>query len=150
MEVTKKEILKSMDMKRILQNIFIYLAIYLLISSGFIFVLLFSNPTWGLIMLTISTFIFLLFEGYQIYRVIHLLSGKKRMPVYEIKLDKVNYYLNGKIPVFAGRIKTESGYKVIETNAIYKLKHVEIYENHKAKVLYDEKKNRIYIITLLD
>jgi hypothetical protein len=150
MEVTKKEISKSMDMKRIIQNLIIYLIVYLVIGSGFLSMLLFYNPTWGLIFLTISSMIFLLFEIYQIVRMVRLLNGMKFLKCIMIKIDKVNFYLNGRVPVFSARVKTDTGNKMVETNAIYKLKHIEDYLHHKAKAFYDEKKDRIYIITLLD
>ena len=121
MEVTKKEIKKSMEMKRILQNIFVYLAIYLLIALGFTFMLLYSNPTWGLIMLTITSFLFILFEGYQIYRIFHLLNGIKTMPCLKVKLDKVNYYLSGKIPVFVASFKGFGENEIIPSNASFSI-----------------------------
>lgn len=150
MEVTKKEILKSMEIKRILQNIIIYFIGYLILAGSAISIMLTINPTWGLIMLTITSILFLVFFGYQIYRIFYLLSLRNKNLCQEVRIQKVNYYMSGKIPVFLGRVKTSSETKMVETNAIYKLKHVEIYQNKKVKVLYDEKKNRIYILSLLD
>ena len=150
MEVTKKEILKSMEIKRILQNIIIYFIGYLILAGSAISIMLTINPTWGLIMLTITSILFLVFLGYQIYRIFYLLSLRNKNLCQEVRIQKVNYYMSGKIPVFLGRVKTSSETKMVETNAIYKLKHVEIYQNKKVKALYDEKKNRIYILSLLD
>ena len=150
MEVTKKEILKSMEIKRILQNIIIYFIGYLILAGSAISIMLTINPTWGLIMLTITSILFLVFLGYQIYRIFYLLNLRNKNLCQEVRIQKVNYYMSGKIPVFLGRVKTSSETKMVETNAIYKLKHVEIYQNKKVKVLYDEKKNRIYILSLLD
>ena len=58
--------------------------------------------------------------------------------------------MNKKIPVFLATIPTKLGTEVVETNAIYKLKDIPLYKGHMAKVLYDSKKNRIYIISLLN
>ena len=66
------------------------------------------------------------------------------------KIEDNSGYLNKKIPVFACPIQTKLGTILVETNAIYKLNQVPLYKGHLAKVLYDQKKNRIYIITLLD
>ena len=72
------------------------------------------------------------------------------MKCYIAKLERVNYYMGKRFPVFAVPVPTSTGTKVVETNAIYKQKDIDNMQNHKAKILYDPKKNRIYVICLVD
>ncbi|MDY5983370.1 MAG: hypothetical protein SPJ17_06700 [Anaeroplasma sp.] len=152
LKVTKEEVRKCLDVKRIILNLIIYFLIYAIVTSILLPLMLnfiIDLMVWAFITGFMSVF-FLIFEIANVIRLAYMLNSYKKLPAYKVKLDKVNYYLNKKIPVFACPIQTKLGTILVETNAIYKLKQVPLYKGHLAKVLYDQKKNRIYIITLLD
>ena len=152
LEVTSQEMRKCLDIKKIIINLIVYFLIYALIISiatPLMYYLYLDVTVWAII-LSITGIIFLVFEVHNFIRLIYMLNAYKHLPVYKVKLDKVNYYMNKKIPVFLATIPTNLGTEVVETNAIYKLKDIPLYKGHMAKVLYDSKKNRIYIISLLN
>lgn len=152
MEVTKKDMLKCLDMKKIYLNLIIYLAIYLVIFIPFFICLinLYLNPTFCLIVLTIPGAMFVFIETYTLIRFFKMLNAPKRLPSHEVRLDKINWYMNDKIPVFQVSIKTKLGIELVETNAIFKKKEINQLKGKKALVLYDAKKNRVYIVKLLN
>lgn len=152
LEVTKSEMRKCLDIKKIIINLIIYFSIYAIIFTGLYLLMYYYilDVTWWAVVVTIISVFFLIFEISNFIRLFYMLNAYKNLPCYKVKLDKVNYYLNKKIPVFACAIPTKLGTEVVETNAIYKLKDVPLYKGHQAKVLYDSKKHRIYVISLLD
>ena len=152
MEVTKKDMLKCLDMKKIYLNLIIYLAIYLVIFIPFFICLinLYLNPTFCLIVLTIPGAMFVFIETYTLIRFFKMLNAPKRLTTHEVRLDKINWYMNDKIPVFQVSIKTKLGIELVETNAIFKKKEINQLKGKKALVLYDAKKNRVYIVKLLN
>lgn len=152
MQISKKDMLKCLDMKKIYLNLIIYLVIYLFIFVPFFICLinLYLNPTFCLIIITIPGAMFLFIETYTFIRFFKMLNAPKRLKSYEVTLDKINWYMNDKIPVFAVPIKTELGTDLVETNAIFKKNEISKYQGRKALVLHDNKKNRIYIIKFLN
>lgn len=152
MQVTKKDMLKCLDMKKIYLNLIIYLAIYLVIFIPFFICLinLYLDPTFCLIVITIPGAMFLFIEIYTLIRFFKMLNAPKRLTSHEVSLDKINWYMSDKIPVFQVAIKTKLGIELVETNAIFKKKEINQYKGKKAQVLYDNKKNRVYIVKLLN
>ena len=152
MEITKKDMLKCLDMKKIISNLIIYFAIYMVIFIPFMICLFgfYLNATFCLIVITIPGIMFLFIETYTIIRFFKLLNCYKYLESYQVKLDKINWYMSGKIPVFAVAIKTKLGTELVETNAIFKKKDIDSYKGHKALVLHDPKKKRIYLIKVID
>ena len=152
LEVTKSEMRKCLDIKKIIINLIIYFSIYAIIFTGLYLLMYYFilDVTWWAVVVTIISVFFLIFEISNFIRLFYMLNAYKHLPCYKVKLDKVNYYLNKKIPVFACAIPTKLGTEVVETNAIYKIKDVPYYKGHQAKVLYDSKKHRIYVISLVD
>ena len=152
LEVTKSEMRKCLDIKKIIINLIIYFSIYAIIFTGLYLLMYYCilDVTWWAVVVTIISVFFLIFEISNFIRLFYMRNAYKNLPCYKVKLDKVNYYLNKKIPVFACAIPTKLGTEVVETNAIYKIKDVPYYKGHQAKVLYDSKKHRIYVISLVD
>lgn len=152
MEISKKDMLKCLDMKKIYINLIVYLVLYLVIFIPFFICLmnLYLDPTFCLIVITIPGAMFLFIETYTLYRFFKMLTAPKRLSSHMVSLDKINWYMNDKIPVFAIPIKTELGTELVETNAIFKKKEIYKYKGKKALVLYDNKKNRVYIVKLLE
>lgn len=152
LEVTKAEMRKCLDVKKIYINLIVYFLLYAILF-GCLYPLMYYlilDITWWLVIISITGVLFLVFELSNLIRLFYMLNAYKKLPVYKVKLDKVNYYMNKKIPVFLATIPTKLGTEAVETNAIYKLKDVPLYKGHFAKVLYDSKKNRIYVISILD
>lgn len=152
MEITKKDMLKCLDMKKIISNLIIYFILYMVIFIPFIICLInmYLNPTFCLIVITIPGIMFLFIETHTFIRFFKMLNCYKNLNSYVVTLDKINWYLNNKIPVFAVAIKTNLGTELVETNAIFKKNEIGLFKGHKAIVLHDPKKKRIYVIKLID
>ena len=149
MKITKKDMLKTLEVKKIILNSIFFLLFYLVISIPLL-ICLFNfiiNPTLALILVTIFGLIFIMLEIYYLSRFYKLVFNYNKLESYEVKLDKIVWYMNDRIPVFSIKIGKDL---TVETNAIYSKKNIFEYRNHKALVLYDKKKNRCYVVKTLD
>ena len=99
LKVAKEEVRKCLDVKRIVLNLIIYFLIYAILTSillPLMLNLIIDLMVWAFITGFTSVF-FLIFEISNIIRLVYMLNSYKKLPAYEVKLDKVNYYLNKKI-----------------------------------------------------
>ena len=151
MNITKKDMLKCLDMKKIIVNLIIYFILYMVIFVPFLVCLLnfYLDPTFCLIIITIPGAMFLFIETYTFIRFFKMLNCYKHLESFEVTLDKINWYMSNRIPVFAVPIKTKLGTEIVETNAIFKKDEIYNYKGRKALVLHDPNKKRVYIVKFI-
>ena len=152
MKITKLDMLKTLEVKKIISNILTYFIILVVVDAVLILLKVSNvlNTLLFIILIYCITLFFLLIIFYTQLRYRKLVYHFDEFETHVVKLDKVVWYMNDKVPVFSIKIERKGGFVISETNAIYTKESIKEYQNKDAVVLYDEDKNRCYIVKTID
>lgn len=97
-----------------------------------------------------------MFAGYSWYKIISLFKKYEKLPIYEVILDdfSTSYFYRGAV-YYKVNINCNGIIKKVDTNPYFSNSFMSVccpseYNNKKVVGLYDEKKDKLYVIKLLN
>ena len=158
-DLTISDIKESIDYKCYKKYFWVFLIFWLFTTSLFFLAmslpfsddldLFLENLGYILILPTFSSLIFMPFFIPSGYKMRYLLKNYQNFKLYEVKLDNISVGLRGQVSYYVTFVH-EGKRKNISTNACFSGVMsdftVEEYNNKKVLVLYDDKKEKVYVI----